>query len=264
MKDLRITLLQSALHWEDIPANLEMFSAKISGIAETDLIVLPETFTTGFSMNPAFAEEPNGLGVQWMKKTAAEKNCVITGSLMISEGVQFYNRLYWVRPDGTISTYDKRHLFSLSEEPAFFTHGEKRLIVELNGWKVCPLVCYDLRFPVWSRNLNAEYDVLIYVANWPERRAQAWKYLLIARAIENQCYTIGVNRVGNDGNDVYHSGDSMALDPLGNVLYHQQHEEDIFTVSLQYEELKNWREQLPFLADADDFELNPIRKIKGH
>ncbi len=264
MKDLRVTLLQTTLHWEDISANLEMFSEKISGITETDLIVLPETFTTGFSMNPALAEPTNGSGVEWMKKMAAEKNCVITGSLMISEEGRFYNRLYWVRPDGIISTYDKRHLFSLSDEPKFFTPGENRLIVELNGWKICPFVCYDLRFPVWARNLNAEYEVLIYVANWPERRAQAWKSLLVARAIENQCYAIGVNRIGTDGNGLRHSGDSMALDSLGNVLYRQEHKEGICTVSLSYNDLKNLRELLPFLADADDFEWNPKRKIKGH
>jgi omega-amidase len=261
--NLRVTLIQSILHWEDISANLEMFSQKISTIGETDLIILPETFSTGFSMNPKFAEEQNGLSVEWMKKMAAEKNCVITGSLMIKERGKYFNRLYWVKPDGEFYTYDKRHLFILSDEPKFFTAGKERLIVELNGWKICPLICYDLRFPVWARNRD-EYDVLLYVANWPERRAQAWKYLLIARAIENQCYTIGLSRVGNDGNDIYHSGDSMVLDPLGNVLYHKHHEENITTLELNYEELQKAREQLPFLKDADDFILNPKAKFKSH
>jgi predicted amidohydrolase len=264
MNNLRVTLIQSILHWEDIAANLEMFSQKIAAVNKTDLIILPETFSTGFSINPKLAQEETESAVQWMKKTAAEKGCVITGSLMIKEGERLYNRLYWVRPDGSFLKYDKRHLFCISDEPKFFTAGTERLIAELNGWKICPLICYDLRFPVWARNTNTAYDVLLYVANWPERRAQAWKYLLIARAIENQAYVVGVNRVGNDGNDISHTGDSMALDPLGNVLYHKIDEEAIATIELNYEELKKHREQLPFLKDADDFVLNPKAKFKRH
>lgn len=264
MNNLRVTVIQSTLYWEDISANLEMFSKKIAAVDDTDLIVLPETFTTGFSMNLKFAEEETGTAVQWMKKTAAQKNCVVTGSLMIKEAGRFYNRLYWVTPNGSFQKYDKRHLFCMSDEPKFFTAGTERLIVELNGWKICPMICYDLRFPVWSRNLHSEYDVLLYVANWPERRAQAWKYLLVARAIENQAYVIGVNRVGNDGKDVSHVGDSMVLDPLGNVLYHKIDAEDISTIELNYAELKKLREQLPFLNDADEFVLNPKSKFKSH
>ncbi len=264
MKNLRVTLIQSNLHWENISANLEMFSEKINAIAETDLIVLPETFTTGFSMNPKFAEAMDGSAVEWMRKFANEKGCVVCGSLMINDDGRFYNRLVWMQPDGEFLTYDKRHLFCISDEPKFFTAGEERLIVELNGWKICPLICYDLRFPVWARNHNAEYDILLYVANWPERRNVAWKTLLPARAIENQAYVIGVNRVGVDEKNISHTGDSMAIDALGKTLYYKEHEEDVATIELNYEEFKKVREQLPFLNDADDFVLNPKLKIKSH
>ena len=255
-----------------------MFSAKInSAVGDntnngTDLIVLPETFTTGFSMNPKFAENMNGTAVEWMKKTAQEKNCVLCGSLMIKEEGNFYNRLVWMPPNGDFLTYDKRHLFCISDEPKFFTAGTERLIVELNGWKICPLICYDLRFPVWARNVVGEnthhsepaYDVLLYVANWPERRNVAWKTLLPARAVENQAYVIGVNRVGVDEKNISHSGDSMVIDALGKTLYHKENEEDVFMIDLNYDELKTVREQLPFLNDADDFALNPKTKIKSH
>ncbi|MCX6198403.1 MAG: amidohydrolase [Bacteroidetes bacterium] len=265
MKNLRVTLIQSILHWENISANLEMFSEKISSVGETDLIVLPETFTTGFSMNPKFAESMSGSAVKWMKKLALEKDCVVCGSLMIQEDRKFYNRLVWMPPDGEFQTYDKRHLFCLSDEPKFFTASNERLIVELNGWKICPLICYDLRFPVWARNtFENGYDVLLYVANWPERRNVAWKTLLLARAIENQAYVIGANRVGVDEKNISHSGDSMVIDALGKILYHKEQEEDIFTIDLNYEELKKVREQLPFLKDADEFVLNPKSKIKSH
>ncbi|MFN8287448.1 MAG: amidohydrolase [Chitinophagales bacterium] len=264
MNKLRITLIQTNLHWENIAANLAMFTEKLSTVGETDVIVLPEMFSTGFSMRAKELAEPmDGSAVQWMRKMAAEKNCVITGSLIIKENGLFYNRLVWMRPDGTYETYNKRHLFSLSGEERTYTQGYDKLIVELNGWRVFPLICYDLRFPVWSRNRN-DYDVLLYVANWPERRVQAWKYLLIARAIENQSYCVGLNRVGNDGNDIYHSGDSMALDPFGNVLYHKEHDEDISTIELDYEELKKTRNTFRFLNDADDFVINPKGKIIGH
>lgn len=262
--NLRATLIQTTLYWEDVSSNLEMLSEKISTVYETDLIVLPETFSTGFSMNPDFAEEMNGKTVNWLAKTAAEKGCVIAGSVMIRESENFFNRLIWMKPDRTFFTYDKRHLFSLSDEPKFFTAGKERIVVELSGWKICPQICYDLRFPAWSRNLHGEYDVLLYVANWPERRAQAWKSLLVARAIENQAYVLGVNRIGMDGKNIAHNGDSMALDPLGNVLYHQTEEEAVSTITLNYAELKKLREQLPFLKDADEFAINPKSKFKSH
>jgi len=272
MKNLRITLIQSNLHWENIPANLEMFSEKINTVEETDLIALPETFTTGFSMNPKFAEPMDGMAVRWMKEIAAKKNCSVCGSLMINApspweragGEVLYNRFIWMQPDGEFLTYDKRHLFCISDEPKFFTAGTERLIIELNGWKICPLICYDLRFPVWARNRNEEYDVLLYTANWPERRRTAWTSLLPARAIENQSYVVGVNRVGIDGKGVTHTGDSMVIDPLGKVLYNKENDEDIATIELNHDELQKVREQLPFLKDADEFVLNPKSKIKSH
>lgn len=251
MQDLRIALIQTNLHWENIPENLNAFDRKIETIEAVDLIILPEMFSTGFSMNTSLAETMDGGAVDWMRKKASEKNCVLTGSLMIQENENFYNRLIWMRADGTFETYDKRHLFSLSKEPEIFTAGEIRLQVNLKGWEICPLICYDLRFPVWSRNRMPYYDVLLYVANWPERRSMAWKSLLQARAIENQAYTIGVNRTGNDGATVYHSGNSMVIDTLGNVLYHQTDDEAIYTFTLNYEELQKTRIQLPFLKDAD-------------
>lgn len=273
MKSLSITLIQSSLYWEDISANLEMFSAKIAGIKnDTDLVVLPEMFSTGFSMHAqAQAEEmKTSKALAWMKKTAGERNCVVTGSLMLKDGNKYFNRLVWMMPDGSMEIYDKRHLFSYAKENETYTAGNDRLIVELNGWKICPLVCYDLRFPVWARNKMMrdvempEYDILLYVANWPERRIHAWKHLLVARAIENQSYVVGVNRVGNDGNDIYYSGDSMVVDALGNMIYHKTGEEDIFTIELDYNELRNVRDTFRFLNDADAFALNPKTKIKSH
>lgn len=279
---LRITLVQSNLHWQDVDANLQMFSDKLTSVSDTDLIVLPEMFSTGFSMSAEqLAEEMNGKAVNWMRTVAKAKNAVVTGSLIIKESNPdiedawcYFNRLIWMKPDGKYLTYDKRHLFSLSGEEKVYVAGTDKWIVELNGWKICPLICYDLRFPVWSRNTitpspsgragEGTYDVLLYVANWPERRIQAWKYLLISRAIENQCYTIGLNRVGNDGNDIYHSGDSMVVDALGNILYHKEQAEDVTTIELNYEDLQKLRESLPFLKDADSFEVNPKTKFRNH
>lgn len=270
-KNLRITLIQSNLHWENIAANLTMFSDKIAAVNQTDLIVLPEMFSTGFSMNAeAMAETIDGTAVQWMKSVAGNKNCVVCGSLLIKEGDKFYNRLVWMQPDGQYELYDKRHLFSLSTEPQIFTAGSERLIVTLKGWKICPLVCYDLRFPVWARNsIKTEtgkpaYDLLLFVANWPEQRSFAWKSLLVARAIENQAYVAGVNRVGPDNAGINHSGDSIVVDAVGTTLYTKPHNEDVFTLELDYEALQKIRERLPFLKSADEFELNSKKKIKSH
>lgn len=273
MASLKISLIQSNLFWEDVSANLQMFSDKLLQLPPTNLVVLPEMFSTAFSMNAERLAEPmDGSAVKWMQKMADEKNAVVTGSLMLKEPSAFgkseidnyFNRLVWMPPGGRYQTYDKRHLFGMSNEEKMYTPGNQRIVVELNGWKICPLICYDLRFPAWSRNLGGKYDVLLYVANWPEKRVQAWKYLLIARAIENQCYVVGVNRVGNDGNDMYHSGDSMVVDPLGNVLYHKQHAEDVATIELDYNELEKARSAFPFLKDADSFVIDPKTKIKGH
>lgn len=262
MSALTFTLIQTALHWEDKAANLHMLEEKINRIMEpTHIVVLPEMFTTGFSMKPELHAEPmEGPSVAWMKRVAAEKKVILTGSLMIEEDGAYFNRLIWMLPNGQMGWYDKRHLFAMGEEDAHYSAGTKRFITSVNGWRIMPLVCYDLRFPVWARQQfhkaeGFEYDVLLYVANWPDRRAHAWKTLLQARAIENQCYAIGVNRVGNDGHNVYHSGDSMVCNALGEVLYHKAHDEDVVTISLQKNDLQAVREKLPFWKDADPFLL---------
>lgn len=262
MPTLSFTLIQSRLHWEDKAANLAMFEEKIMNISErTEVVILPEMFSTGFSMQPRkLAEDMDGETIGWMRRVAATKKIILTGSVIISEGGHFFNRLLWVLPDGTLGYYDKRHRFAYAGENEEYTSGHKRLIAQVKGWKINLQVCYDLRFPVWARqhsNEIPEYDVLLYVANWPERRAHAWKSLLTARAIENQCYVIGVNRVGNDGNNIYYSGDSMVLDALGNELYHKTNEEDIHTIVLQKEPLQEVREKFPFWKDADNFKIVP-------
>ena len=275
MSTLTITTIQSNLHWENKAANLAMFAKKIRSIQEdTEIVVLPEMFSTGFSMNPEPLAETmsarsgtdgDGETVEWMKKTAAENKIILTGSIIIKEDEQFFNRLIWMLPNGQYGHYDKRHRFAFAGEDDKYTAGTKRLIASVKGWKINLLVCYDLRFPVWSRQSphpvgdagrEHEYDVLIYVANWPERRSIAWKTLLVARAIENQCYVVGVNRVNNDGHNIYHSGDSMIVDPLGEILYHCNDEEDIFTIALDKTHLQNVREKFPFWKDADRFSIN--------
>ncbi len=259
MEDLRVTLIQSSLHWENVAANLNLFDEKIASIPlnSTDLIVLPELFNTGFTMNAAACfEEMNGVTHQWMLSNAKANNCVIIGSLIIKEDGKFYNRLIWARPDGSYEVYNKRHLFRMAKEDETFTGGTEKLIVELKGWNICPMICYDLRFPVWCRN-RKEYDVLIFVANWPQRRAFAWKHLLIARAIENQSFVIGVNRIGEDGNGMIHSGDSAAIDFMGaeisSIIPNQN---AIETVTLSYHQLKEFRTQFPAAMDADEFDIH--------
>ncbi len=278
MSTLTITTIQTNLHWEDKTANLKMLEEKINSItAKTEIVVLPEMFSTGFSMKPELlAETTEGETVQWMKRIAAEKKIILTGSVIIADAGQtetvrprYYNRLIWMLPNGQFGIYDKRHLFAYAEEDNHYAAGTKRLIASVKGWKINLLVCYDLRFPVWSRQnspsnslskeegglATPEYDVIIYVANWPEKRIHAWKTLLQARAIENQCYVVGVNRVGNDGNDIYYSGESMIIDPMGEVLYTKKDEEDVFTITLDQTHLLTVREKLPFLKDADDFQI---------
>ena len=266
MKDLRVVLIQTDIHWENIAANLQMLEERIGGIKEAvDLIVLPEMFSTGFSMAPERMAEPmDGSAMQWLKKIAALQNCVITGSLVLYEECdgerKYYNRLIWMKANGEYEQYDKKHLFSLSTEPKLYTAGNGRLIVSINGWNVCPMICYDLRFPVWSRNAISEtrmasYDVLLYTANWPERRSLAWRTLLQARAIENQCYIVGVNRVGRDDEGVEYTGDSSVIDPLGTILYRKEKDEEVAIVTLNYEEMIKARRLFAFLKDADGFEL---------
>lgn len=255
MDNLKISLFQGYLFWENIEKNLQNIELRLQGIrAKTDLIILPEMFNSGFTMSAEKLAEPmNGRTMQWMEGIARRYEAVVTGSLIITENDKYYNRLIWMRPDGTYEKYDKRHLFGMAKEPTTYTAGHSRLIVELNGWKICPVVCYDLRFPVWLRNKNAEYDLLIIVANWPERRAGHWRALIPARAVENQAYVIGLNRVGYDGNEVYHSGDSTCIDPNGKVVYYKRDEEDVYTFSISGEELIKIRRAMPFLRDADDF-----------
>jgi predicted amidohydrolase len=264
MSLLTITTIQTNLHWEDKAANLKMLEEKINSIKEkTEIVVLPEMFTTGFSMKPELlAETMEGETVQWMKRVATEKKIILTGSVIIEEAGHYHNRLIWMLPNGQSGVYDKRHLFAYAEEDDHYTAGTKRLIASVKGWKINLLVCYDLRFPVWARQQSqpegAEYDLLIYVANWPQRRIHAWKTLLQARSIENQCYVVGVNRVGKDANDIYYSGESMIVDPMGEVLYTKKDEEDIFTITLDKTHLQTVREKLPFLKDADGFNINPL------
>ncbi len=263
MSSLTFTLIQTQLHWEDKTANLNMLQQKINSINDkTEVVILPEMFSTGFSMQPEkFAEKMDGQTVEWMKKVSADKKVIITGSLMIEEDGNYYNRLIWMLPNGQMGLYDKRHLFAYANEHNHYTSGNKRLIASVKGWRINCNVCYDLRFPIWSRQANTgadrtkelEYDVLLYVANWPERRNLAWKTLLQARAIENQSFVIGVNRVGNDGNDIYHSGDSMVVNPMGEIVYHKAHDEDVFTITLQKDQVEMVREKTPFWRDADPF-----------
>lgn len=273
MPFLTITTIQTNLIWEDKAANLRMLEQKINSIEEkTEVVVLPEMFNTGFSMKPElFAETMVGESVEWMKRISRENAIVLTGSLMIEEDGKFYNRLIWMLPNGQFGYYDKRHLFAYGEEDKHYSPGSKRLIASVKGWKINLQVCYDLRFPVWARQQvldsartnespstslrTCEYDVLVYVANWPERRSHAWKTLLCARAIENQCYVIGVNRVGSDANNIYYSGNSLVIDPLGQVLYHMADEEDVNTITLQKEKLDDVRLKFPFWKDGDSFNI---------
>jgi predicted amidohydrolase len=253
---MKIALIQTSLAWENPTENRSHLAQKITGFMEdVDLIVLPEMFASGFTMNPkAVAETMRGETVSWLQHLAKAKNCAITGSLIIEEDGRYYNRLVFVFPNGDIKTYDKRHLFTLAGEDKFYTAGTEKLIVEYRGFKICPLVCYDLRFPVFSRNVEA-YDILIYVANWPKPRINAWDILLKARAVENMCYTIGVNRIGTDNNNLEYVGHSQAVDFLGNYLLEPQEADGVFIVEIDKEKILETRSKLAFLEDKDDFEL---------
>jgi predicted amidohydrolase len=260
MSSLNVTIIQSDLHWEDKKANLSMFEKKIDAIEGAEIVILPEMFSTGFSMQPEkLAENMQGETIGWMKKMAAKKNIILTGSVIIEDEGHYYNRLVWMLPDGQCGIYDKRHRFAYAEEDQHYTAGNKRLIASVKGWRVNLLVCYDLRFPVWARQQPSgsghEYDLLVYVANWPGRRQLAWESLLRARAIENQCYVVGVNRVGEDGKNISYTGGSMIIDPLGEILYQKKNEEDIFSYSLDKKHLDSVREKFPFWRDADEFKL---------
>ncbi len=259
IQNLKVTIFQAYLFWENAEKNLLNIELKlVDGLREkTDLIVLPEMFNTGFTMQAkALGETMDGKTVQWMKKIAYKYECVVTGSIIIAENNQLFNRMLWITPDGEIQHYDKHHLFSLGEEDEHFSAGQKQLIVTLKGWKIRLAVCYDLRFPVWLRNKQEGYDILLVVASWPDQRSAHWLALIPARAIENQSYVIGVNRVGHDGNQIYHSGHSMCIDPLGNTIYYKPEDEDLYTFSINYLTLEKARRQFPFLQDADDFGIN--------
>lgn len=267
MSSLIITIIQTDLSWEDKLANLAMLEEKINRIpGKTELVILPEMFTTGFSMNPGqLAEKMDGSTVTWMKRIAMQRKIILTGSVIIEDGGKFYNRMLWILPNGELGYYDKRHLFAFAGEDQHYSAGEKRVIAGVKGWKINLQVCYDLRFPAWARQsaitapvkepLTPEYDLLIYAANWPEKRSTAWKTLLRARAIENQCYVVGVNRVGEDANKIYYSGDSMIIDPLGDILYEKSNQEDIYTHTLDHAKLDEVRSIFPFWKDADHINI---------
>jgi len=254
---LTIALIQANLVWHNAAENRINFSKKINAIKEeVDLIVLPEMFTTGFSMEPQIiAETMDGETVKWMRRLASENQSAITGSIVIFENNNYYNRFLFVHPSGEIDFYNKHHLFTLAGEHKVYTSGKEKLIVNYKDWKICTLICYDLRFPVWARNVE-DYDVLMYVANWPKPRIEAWDTLLKARAIENMSYTIGVNRVGVDANKLEYNGHSAVYDCLGNEIVHfKSNEEGITVVELEKELQTSIRNKLNFLADSDSFKI---------
>ncbi len=264
MQDLRITIIQSDLFWENKEKNINSFQTKLQGIKNSDIIILPEMFNTAFSMKPElFAETMKDGTIGWMKETAHRKQSVVVGSLMIKENENYYNRLMWVNPDGSFDYYDKRHLFRMGNEQEHFSAGQRNKIVDFMGWKFKLLVCYDLRFPVWAKNNykngNYDFDCLIYVANWPAARTHHWKALLKARAIENQSYVIGVNRIGEDGKGTKHCGDSMIFDPKGDsLLEFPENTEASETINLSYSELQNLRNKFTVGLDWDDFEIEKM------
>jgi predicted amidohydrolase len=262
MKDLRITTVQADLVWENKIENLLKFDELLRGIKRggTDVIVLPEMFTTGFSMKPAeFAETMQDATIFWLKKKAWELDVAITGSFICAENGHFYNRLVWMQPDGKASVYDKRHRFTLAKENEFYTEGAEKLIVEWRGWRICPLICYDLRFPVWARNTknkdSVDYDILMYVANWPIARSHHWRILTEARAVENQSFVVAVNRVGTDANGYEHRGDTSVVDYAGDILLRRSFTEGVDTTVLSKAKLENYRKKFGFLADQDVFEI---------
>lgn len=262
MDNLRITIIQSDIHWENPVANLAMFEEKIWAHGKpTDLILLPEMFTSGFTMNPKLVSEAMGMNTfRWMKQMAGQKDAVVSGSYVVREGAGFVNRLLWMEPDGKFTVYDKRHLFRMAGEHEAYTAGNTRPVLTLKGWKILPVICYDLRFPVWCRNTVNEhgelsYDVLCCVANWPEARVKIWDTLLATRAIENLAYSVGVNRIGTDGNEVAHNGHSAVFNLKGDALFQAGETELVETIELDAKELLQSREKFPAYRDADKFRL---------
>ncbi len=275
---MNVTLVQPNLFWHDPVANRATLEERIFSLPEpTDLIVLPEMFTTGFTMDARAVAEPMNLTTfRWLKQMAAQTGAVVTGSYVVQEGGRFYNRLIWMQPDGQFDTYDKRHLFRMAGEDGVYTAGTRRIIKEWKGWRICPLVCYDLRFPVWSRNVTLDsdlttdfaYDLLLYIANWPAARRNAWNVLLQARAIENLSYVVGVNRVGEDGSlngegtasrpRQPYAGESAIIDPKGELLFRQADTEVVYQHTLSLGELRAYRERFPANLDADAFRIAPL------
>lgn len=253
---MQVALVQTTLEWENPSDNRALLDKKLSAISpHTDLVVLPEMFTTGFTMHPnSCAETMDGPTVEWMRRWAHQLQAALVGSVAMKDNGLFYNRLLFVTPDGGVSIYNKKHRFTLAGEDRVYEAGSHRVIIDYNGWKICPLICYDLRFPVFSRNTE-EYDISLYVANWPAPRIQAWDVLLRARAVENMCYTIGVNRVGIDGNGLEYPGHSQVVDCFGNYLLSPQPLEEVFTVQLDIDKLVEARTRFPFLNDRDPFTL---------
>ncbi len=260
MQDLNITLLQFNIKWQNPVANRKYITDKIQSLKEkTDLIILPEMFTTGFTMDVEnYAEPPEGETLNWMKLMAGSTGAVITGSVIINEEKRYYNRLFWVRPNGKYSYYNKRHLFRMANEDTYFSNGNASPIFEVKGWKIKPLICYDLRFPVWSRNTNLDYDILIYIANWPQARINAWDTLLKARAIENLSYAIGVNRVGEDGTHKKYIGHSAIYDFKGDNCIDISELEETFRTTLSKSKLLAFRTSFPTNLDADKFNILPL------
>jgi len=257
MQDLMVSFIQTDLYWEDTHRNLSRFETKIKQITgRTDILVLPEMFNTGFTMNvKPFAESMDGSTMSWLKEKAARNETVIITSLIIEEENRYYNRLVMVRPDTSVEFYDKRHLFRMADEHQVFSSGEEMLTVNINGWNIRPFVCYDLRFPVWTRNQNNAYDVAIFIANWPDRRINHWMTLLKARAIENQAFVVGVNRIGKDGMGIEYSGASCVIDPLGKDLIQKRMEDTLETMRLSHSVLKSYREKFPVWKDTDRFSI---------
>jgi len=255
---LRVSLVQTSLAWHDPAANRAALERIVAPLANTtDLIVLPEMFTTGFTMAPReVAEAAEGATLEWLRELACRLDSAVTGSVATRDDGRYLNRLLWVEPDGRAAHYDKRHLFRMAREHEHYTGGRRRLIVEWRGFRICPLVCYDLRFPVWSRNRRvAPYDVLVYVANWPAARRTAWQRLLPARAIENLCYVVGVNRVGSDAQGIAYAGDSAVHDWRGDALVELGDAATVASIALERDSLDRFREKFPAQLDADDFEL---------
>lgn len=261
MKDLKLSILQSELFWEDVEANLAMFEEQIWDIEEADIILLPEMFNTGFSMNPERLAEVPGLKTQkWLLQMAEQKNAMVAGSYIVNDKGSYYNRFVAAFPNGTIQYYDKKHLFTLANEENHFEAGTERLIFEFRGWKVCPMICYDLRFPAWARNTISsnseyEYDLLLFTASWPKPRINAWDTLLQARAIENLAFVAGANRMGRDGNDYEYVGHSAIYDFQGKKLDKLENEIGIVQATLRKDELDIFRNRFPFLSDAHSFEF---------